>query len=193
MNLSHVVLPDRAEDDTHIDFLLNQRQPLIINDLEDQSTYAKAYNNQMRRVFPSSPTMTGSLMLVPLVMRDQLIGLIRLSVKHRQAFKEHDASLALGFANQTAALIELVRNHEAGLKAAAKTERSRLARELHDSVSQALFGIVLGLRTSIQYIDNGADAKSTVQYALGLAELGLLISVPSSSNCGLSNWRKRNW
>ncbi len=40
------------------------------------------------------------------------------------------------------------RLYEQGKDLAALEERQRLARELHDSVSQALYGIALGARTA---------------------------------------------
>lgn len=53
-------------------------------------------------------------------------------------------------------------------------ERSRLARELHDSVSQALFGIVLGARTAIEQVKAGhANVMMPLNYVLGLADGGL--------------------
>jgi signal transduction histidine kinase len=58
-------------------------------------------------------------------------------------------------------------------QAAAMRERSRLARELHDSVSQALFGIVLGSRTAIEYAST-ESARKPLDYVLTLAESALL-------------------
>jgi len=57
---------------------------------------------------------------------------------------------------------------------AALEERQRLARELHDSVSQALYGIALGARTARTLLDR--DPKQAVEpldYVLSLAEAGL--------------------
>jgi signal transduction histidine kinase len=52
-------------------------------------------------------------------------------------------------------------------------ERSRLARELHDSVSQALFGIVLGSRTAVQ-LNADEDTSKALDYVLTLAESALV-------------------
>jgi signal transduction histidine kinase len=57
---------------------------------------------------------------------------------------------------------------------AAIEERQRLARELHDSVSQALYGIALGARTARTLLDtDAARATEPVDYVLQLAEVGL--------------------
>jgi PAS domain S-box-containing protein len=53
-------------------------------------------------------------------------------------------------------------------------ERQRIARELHDSVSQALYGIVLGARTARALLDRDPHKLAEpLDYILALAETGL--------------------
>jgi signal transduction histidine kinase len=52
-------------------------------------------------------------------------------------------------------------------------ERQRLSRELHDSLSQALFGIQLGARQARDLVERDpAGASQRIDYVLKLAELG---------------------
>jgi signal transduction histidine kinase len=70
--------------------------------------------------------------------------------------------------------IENARLFEQAGQVAALEERQRLARELHDSVSQALYGIALGARTARTQLDREpAKAVEPVEYVLSLAEAGL--------------------
>ena len=56
----------------------------------------------------------------------------------------------------------------------AQEERQRLARELHDSVSQALYGIALGANTAIKLFDtNRTKVREALSYVLSLAQNGL--------------------
>ncbi len=59
--------------------------------------------------------------------------------------------------------------------AAALEERHRLARELHDSVSQALYGIALGARTAKTQLERDpAQVSAPLEYVLQLAEAAML-------------------
>jgi PAS domain S-box-containing protein len=53
-------------------------------------------------------------------------------------------------------------------------ERQRLARELHDSVSQALYGISLGAHTALTWLDrNRGKVVEALDYVLSLTQAGL--------------------
>jgi signal transduction histidine kinase len=72
---------------------------------------------------------------------------------------------------QTSAELQL---KEAQLKVATLEERQRLARELHDSVSQTLYGIALGARTAQTQLERDpAKLAEPLDYILSLAEAGL--------------------
>ena len=72
---------------------------------------------------------------------------------------------------QTSAELQL---KETQVKMAALEERQRLARELHDSVSQALYGIALGARTAQTQLERDpARLGEPLEYILSLAEAGL--------------------
>jgi signal transduction histidine kinase len=127
-----------------------------------------------------APPNPGTWMVVPLLVKDRAVGLLRL--EHNQAgyYDEGRARLVMAFANQAAAAIENARLYEQGQQLAALEERQRLARDLHDSVSQALYGIGLGARTARSLlgrppVSDEARAVLTppLDYVLSLAEAGL--------------------
>jgi signal transduction histidine kinase len=61
-----------------------------------------------------------------------------------------------------------------GKELAALEERQRLARELHDSVSQALYGIALGARTARAQLERDpSKVVEPLEYVLQNAEAGL--------------------
>jgi signal transduction histidine kinase len=82
--------------------------------------------------------------------------------------------LVTAIANQSAMAIENAQLYDKSRQLAALGERQRLARELHDSVSQALYGISLGTHTAIALIKRDPEKLDDVlKYILSLAEAGL--------------------
>ncbi len=71
--------------------------------------------------------------------KEQVIGALSLSHDAPRAFTERQAQLALAIAQQVAMAIENARTYARSRETAAEHERNRLARELHDSVTQMLF------------------------------------------------------
>ena len=64
--------------------------------------------------------------------------------------------------------------HEARVLAMLAGERRHLARELHDAVVQALYGVVLGARAARGLLDRApGQAAEPIEYVLSLAEAGL--------------------
>ena len=64
--------------------------------------------------------------------------------------------------------------YEQAQELAALQERQRLARELHDSVSQALYGISLGAHTAREALESEpGQAMASMEYVIALAEAGL--------------------
>lgn len=65
--------------------------------------------------------------------------------------------------------------YEQAQELAALQERQRLARELHDSVSQALYGMSLGAHTVKEALESNdlEQALASIEYVLTLAEAGL--------------------
>lgn len=53
-------------------------------------------------------------------------------------------------------------------------ERNRLGRELHDSLSQNLYGIGLGLRSSMAKLKKGDSPNQALEYCLNLTEASLV-------------------
>ncbi len=77
-------------------------------------------------------------------------------------------------ADQAAVAVENARLFSDARGKAALEERQKLARELHDSVSQALYGIALGVETAREVLpDNPERAAKPLDYAVTLAEAGM--------------------
>jgi signal transduction histidine kinase len=113
-------------------------------------------------------------MAVPLRLRDQLSGMLVVTSEQERAFAQHQATLALAIANQAAIAIENARLYAQAQELAAIEERQKLAGELHDSVSQALYGMSLALHTArIQVERDPEKLPQSLADLLSLAEAAL--------------------
>jgi PAS domain S-box-containing protein len=83
-----------------------------------------------------------SLFVVPLRVETKVIGVINLLDKPGEMTQEDMRIIDL-FADQAAMIIEHVRLQHQSEQLAVLEERQRLARELHDSVTQALYSVTL--------------------------------------------------
>jgi PAS domain S-box-containing protein len=156
---------------------LQRGEAVIINDVRSNETMAIDYRSIMIAAglweLPPFRAMR-SWMAVPLRSKDQVSGVLTLSQVLTGYFTPEHARLARAFADQAALAIDNARLFEKAQHGAALEERQRLARELHDSVSQALYGIALGARTTRALLDRDpAEAVEPVDYISSLAKAGL--------------------
>ncbi|MGH6949693.1 MAG: GAF domain-containing protein, partial [Vitreimonas sp.] len=112
--------------------------------------------------------------VIPIIFRDEALGLLTGYYPIRQEPTNEEMAYLSAIADQAALAIKNASLIEQGQESAAVGERQRLARELHDSVSQALYGIALGAQTARTLLDrDAARATEPVDYVLQLAQAGL--------------------
>ncbi|MFN2227243.1 MAG: GAF domain-containing protein, partial [Anaerolineae bacterium] len=107
-------------------------QSLLVPDVSQESRYVRV-----------TATTTRSELAVPMKVQDKIIGVINVESDHLHAFDESDLTVLQSLANQAAIAIENARLYEQAQKLAVMEERQRLARELHDAVTQTLFSASL--------------------------------------------------
>jgi PAS domain S-box-containing protein len=110
-----------------------------------------------------------ALLAVPLTFMGEVYGGLVLYYSEPRAASEEEIDLAVAFADQAALAIENARLHEQAREAAIMEERARLARELHDSVTQALFSMTL-LAEAGQRLAGAGDLERVQAYLGRLGE-----------------------
>lgn len=128
-----------------------------------------------------SAVIVGDALALPLRARDEVVGVLHAYAAPGAGWDEEPLRLAAGLAAQAAVAIENARLYERAREQAADEERRHLARELHDSVSQAIYAVVLtshAVRKRLVADPQGSTAAldSVIELAEGaLAEMRALI------------------
>ena len=110
--------------------VLTQGEPLLLTD-PDVHVHLYQQNKELM-----------TLLAVPLRTKESLVGVLDV-VNKPGGFTIEDSRIMRLFANQVAIAIENVRLSHQAEQLAVIEERQRLARELHDSVTQALYSVSL--------------------------------------------------
>jgi two-component system nitrate/nitrite sensor histidine kinase NarX len=120
------------------------RGPVVIPDIwDDHDPLARSFRQVGEQDLNSGHSSYTSWLGVPLIHKEHVVGMIGLSHTVAGFFTERHARLALAFANQAAVAIENARLYARTQQVAILEERARLARDLHDSVTQTLFSASL--------------------------------------------------
>ncbi|MGF1470354.1 MAG: PAS domain S-box protein [Rubrobacteraceae bacterium] len=112
--------------------------------------------------------------VVPLISRGRVLGAIDFLYLSQQEPGDDERIFLEAITDQAAVAVENTRLYAEARGKATLEERQRLARELHDSVSQALYGIALGTETARTLLEHNPDRiAEPLDYVMSLAEAGL--------------------
>jgi PAS domain S-box-containing protein len=113
--------------------------PVIVGNLWGDGELARAFRDLVPEALATMLVNARSALLVPLRVRDRTIGFLLLDSEQADRYDTRDGTLAWALANQAAVAIENARLYDQARELAAFEERQRLARDLHDSVTQSLY------------------------------------------------------
>ena len=157
--------------------IIRTREPLLVN-----SNVAEEAARLGQPTLPGTITPK-SWLGVPMLVGDRVTGILSVqNVEKENAFGASDVHILQTFAASMSIALENARLYDQARQLAVLEERQRLARELHDSVTQSLYGINLyaeaaGGQIAIAQYDQVrqylTDIQNTAQESL--AEMRLLI------------------
>jgi signal transduction histidine kinase len=114
---------------------------------------------RFRGWWPRAHPQMRSFLGVPIVSRSEVIGAIYLTEKHDGShFSAEDQRLIELLAAHAAIAIQNARLHERSRELSIVEERNRLARDLHDNVTQRLFGVKLAAESALTLLNRDACA-----------------------------------
>jgi signal transduction histidine kinase len=147
--------------------MLESQRPYRTLDIREDSRF--------RGWWPSAHPQMRSFLGVPIVARGGIIGAFYLTEKvGADAFDDDDQQLIEMLAAHAAIAIENARLYERSRELSVVEERNRVARELHDSVTQNLFGVVLAAEAAATLLERDpAEARVQLQRVQELARAGM--------------------
>lgn len=123
--------------------LIREKRVMILDDVEGKSPLARVCELAGVYTNPNQFAHARSWLGIPLVIRERVMGLLSLTNGEPGFYNKNHARLAQTITNQIAMALENARLFEQAQNLATLEERNRIARELHDSVTQLLYGITL--------------------------------------------------
>lgn len=116
-----------------------------------------------------------SLLCAPLIIRYKNLGVLLIWSEQERVFTTQDNYLMTLFANQAALALHNAHLHAENRQLTIEQERHRLARELHDSVTQSLYSIGLAAQAALKllYRNLPSDAQSPLEHIHTLSQIAL--------------------
>lgn len=164
---------------------VQHRQPMAVPDITKippLATETLQQDPQRWALLTEVMSKFHAMLAVPLSVKNEVYGGIVLYYTQAREFSEEEIGLAVSFADQVALAIENARLFDQAEQAGILEERQRLARELHDSVTQALYGVTMFAEAAARSLTAGKvdlatdhlnELRSTAQEAL--QEMRLLL------------------
>ena len=154
----------------YFDVMYRSRGPVIIDDVAQVEGWARL-----------PKVGTGSFCGAPILLDDAVIGFLGVHRLETHSFTGHNGQALAVFAEHVASAIRNAHTYEQAQRLAAFEERERLARDLHDSVSQTLFSAkvtadmlpILAARDPVQALENIQHLQRLIRGAL--SEMRILL------------------
>lgn len=150
-----------------------QKKVAIIDDLNTSEIFKRVVGREMGTYSEKILAIYRSWLAVPLVANERLIAILSMNHHIPHFYTQRHADLAFAFANPVAVALENMLLYEQAQALATLQERQRLARDLHDSVSQDFYGIGLNAQVAYETLETeSGEARSALEQIIGLAEAG---------------------
>ena len=142
LSANNAVKTNEAMNQQLIRHTLLTRQPVVLSNLTDPVGDSEdLFSNEKLQLLLVNGFR--AVLAVPLIVKEEVYGSLALYYNEPREFSTDEIDLAITFCDQAALAVENARLQVQAEEAAVAAERSRLARDLHDAVTQSLFSASL--------------------------------------------------
>jgi signal transduction histidine kinase len=170
MWFSASVLTDEFMAETAAGQALAYRQAVAVEDYESWPT---GYANKQRAL----DLGVRAVAVAPLLVDGEPIGVLWVSDVEPRPFSPEDMAVVQALADQAALAIEHARLVQRGRDAAIIEERARLARDLHDSVTQSVFSLGMLARAAKTQHERDSDRLGSTLDRIGVLAQEALVEM----------------
>jgi two-component system, NarL family, sensor kinase len=110
---------------------------------------------------------------VPLYAGDRPLGVMNLAMRGWRRLSKPELDLLTTIADQVSVAVERARLAEASIEHARADERSRIARDVHDTLAQEFTAVGLHIEAALPHLDARNRARPALRLALDAARQGL--------------------
>jgi signal transduction histidine kinase len=141
-----------------------RRQPVVVEDYAAWPTRHEVQQETLR-------LGVRAFVVAPMLIQGEPIGVLWVNDTRPRSFRPEDVALAQALADQAALAIDHARLVQRSQDAAVLEERTRLARDLHDSVTQSVFSLGMMARAAQVQHDRGSERLGgTLERIAGLSQ-----------------------
>ena len=126
---------------------------------------------------------------VPLYVGERPLGVMNLAMRGWRRLTRQELDLLTTIANQVGVAIERARLGEQSVQHARADERSRIARDVHDTLAQGFTAIALQIEAALSRLAPRDRARQSLERALDVAREGIDETRRSIGACVRRRWR----
>lgn len=152
-----------ASADPIAQLLKRQQTPLVIENVSESpllSLDLRAW---------ASKTGVQTILVIPLFSENELFGAISVYGRKQHSYQLEELNLAQALAHQALLALRITRLAEQEQRTTILSERTRVARDIHDTLSQGFTGIVIQLEGAEDVLDEAPHERETLRSHLARA------------------------
>ncbi|HWE62160.1 MAG TPA: MEDS domain-containing protein, partial [Chloroflexota bacterium] len=143
--------------------VIRGRAPVIIDDTQGDTPLVRAFQEGAGTILQTTYSYGRSWLGVPLLLKERVLGMLSLTHATPGYYTSRHAELAMAVASHLAVAMENARLYQQVHELAITEERSRIAREVHDSLAQVLFYVNTQAEAALRLVRTGQTERAAEQ------------------------------